>query len=66
MQVFIITEHDGRVTNWGTSLGWEKKENAEKALARLNRYRASDRLMRIHAINVTPDDSSSKKFLMGD
>lgn len=48
--VWILTEHDGRVSTFGDSLGWRVEDEALKALDYLNKYRAADRKMKIHRI----------------
>lgn len=62
---WILTEHDGRVSLWGNSLGWTDKAMAEKALEYLNRNRSSDRKMRLHQINLTTNKlNPSQKFYL--
>lgn len=63
--VWILTEHDGRVSMFGDSLGWTDKAKAQKALAYLNRNRSSDRMMRLHQINLTTNElNPSQKFYL--
>lgn len=58
--VWIITEHDGRVSLYGPNLSFADKSRAERCLEHLNRFRAADRKMQIAEVVVS--DAAEKYF----